>query len=329
MRYYRIEIGGEGGGSSTVYTSLVNGQTDPGALNVEFDIPVVAFGAPMGSTGALVRIWGVPLSDLSQSHDLNGRKISVFGGMQAGLPLANPQQAGLLTQGVVQQGFGNWLGVNMSLDLLITGAMGNSAAPKNLSLNWKKGDNLATALRSTLSAAFPDYQLQINISDKLVLGSDEPSYFESLPQLASWVYDTSIDIVGGTYAGTSIWFKNNTIIVSDATSQANPKQIEFQDLIGQVTWIGPQEISFSCVMRSDLEVNDFVKLPPGQIATTAASLSQFRNQLAFQGVFRISQIRHVGNFRQSDALAWISTYQAFLQNPQSSAQLTTAEQPVS
>ncbi len=90
-----------------------SGRAIPGALNIEWDIPVAPFATPMGA--AWVRVWGVSLAQISQSSDLNGMNIQVFGGMQKGLPLANPMQYGLLVQGQIFQAFGNWIDTNQTL----------------------------------------------------------------------------------------------------------------------------------------------------------------------------------------------------------------------
>ena len=153
MRYYKIVItdpssgnvitppGFDGllGGAS--YTSFVNGQSLPGAWNVELDIPVIGAATPQGSAGA--RIWGISRQEISQANDLNGKNISIFGGMQKGLPLANPAQSGLLVQGFIFQAFGNWIGTDMTLDFVINpgqatsstpGGLGTLPKPKNLVL---------------------------------------------------------------------------------------------------------------------------------------------------------------------------------------------------
>jgi hypothetical protein len=39
-------------------------------------------------------------------------------------------------------------------------------------------------------------------------------------------------------------------------------------------------------------------------------LSQFRNSSVFQGNFQVTQVRHVGNYRQPDASAWATTIDA-------------------
>src|SRR6202012_1802186 len=97
MRWYKIVLSG--------------GQTwdatgDPNALNVKLDIPVAAENAP--KAGAYVQIWGIPLSTLLNASQYNNQDISVYGGMQQGLPLANPNQQGLLCRGKILPALGNW-----------------------------------------------------------------------------------------------------------------------------------------------------------------------------------------------------------------------------
>lgn len=73
-----------------------------------------------GNAGAFVKVWGIPLSMISQAKNLAFKKIKVYGGFQRALPLANPKQAALLVQGYISQAFGNWQGTDMSLDLIVS-----------------------------------------------------------------------------------------------------------------------------------------------------------------------------------------------------------------
>src|SRR5690242_7071326 len=106
-------------GAGPTFISYANGQTIPGALNIELDMPVVAFDSPQGN--GMVRIWGVGLQMIGQASDLNGAKITLSAGRKPGLPLASKQaiQAGIIVQGSIYQAFGNWQGVNQTLDLLV------------------------------------------------------------------------------------------------------------------------------------------------------------------------------------------------------------------
>lgn len=299
------------------YGSLVNGQTLGGALNVELDIPVTALAEPMGDSGAYLRVWGVSLQEISQAQDLTNKLISVYGGMARGLPLATAAagQAGLLASGYVFQAFGNWIGTAMTLDIVIyagdgPNGLGDATSPRNIVLNWRAGTQLGAAIKSTLSTAFPTFKQSINVSQNLVLASDQVGYFQTASQFAKLVKSASQAIVGGTYPGVDIVLTQNTFNVYDGTTTRTPTQIRFQDLIGQPTWIASPQIQVTTTMRSDVHVGDYVKLPPSLATNTAQGLSQFRDKSAFQGTFQVTQVRHVGNYRQPDASAWATTIDA-------------------
>jgi hypothetical protein len=291
------------------YTSFVNGKTLPGALNVELDILLAPFGAPVG--GSFVRVWGIGLREIVQSNDLKGFLIGVYGGMQRGLPLANPNQAGLLTQGFIFQAFGNWVGLDQTLDLIILPGTGTADKPKNIIQNWKKGTKFKDAIQQTLSTAFPTFKSDIKISDDLVLAEDDIGYYQTVEQYAQYVKQMSFNIIGGDYNGVDIRLTKNTFFVYDATVEQKPLEIEFKDLIGQPTWIDAPIMQVKTVMRADISVGDFIKLPQGLATTTAAAQSSLLDlKTSFQGVFLVNQVRHVGNFRQPDAASWVTVIDA-------------------
>jgi hypothetical protein len=324
MRYYTIIISDpQSGKEFQRYSSFQNGQTLAGALDIEFDIPVVPFAAPMGVP--YVRVWGIPLAQISQSNNLVGKRIQVFGGMQKGLPLANPNQNGLLVQGFIQQALGNWVGNDMTLDMFIATA----ATPANLALNdsadsalddvvpnivlnWKANTPLAQAIEDTLTTAYPGFSVDIAISDDLVRAEDQWGFYSSLTEFSQWVKMTSLDIVGDNYAGVDITVRDKVFVVRDGTTETPPKLIAFQDLVGQPTWIDSPFINIKLVMRADLQVWDFIKLPEkGVLAvTTPQAVSQFRNLPTFKGVFFISRVRHVGHYRQPTAESWVTVVDA-------------------
>ena len=312
MRYYKIEIDG-----GPTYQSFDGNQNLPGALNVEFDIPVVDASTPIGL--ASVVIWGVGLEAISQASDLINKKIKVSGGMQRGLPLANPAQSGVLVQGYIFQAFGNREGVNQTLNLLIQAGDPPATAadrtkPKNLVLNWQKDTPLATALKNALQTAFSGFTIDMNISDRLKLGHDEPSFYENLEQISAYVRTVSRNIIKDTnYQGVRMYVREKTISVYDG-SQSNGEvvQIQYQDLIGQPTWIESPYIYYKTVMRADLRVGKDTKLPQTQTTNTASAASTFQNQkVAFQGNFQIATLRHLGNFRQPDASSWVTVVTAY------------------
>ncbi|TKI08339.1 hypothetical protein [Martelella alba] len=310
MRYYDIRITDGNGKQLQQFTSLLaNGNTNPAAQLVELDIPLYPMATPMGS--AFVKIWGVGIDMLSQASNFNGMNIQIFAGMAAGLPLADPSQSGLVLQGTIQQAFGNWQGVNQTLDMIVNPSGGTPASPKNIVINWKKGALLATAIKNTLATAFPDYSIEINISSSLVLSHDAPGFYATISQFAAYVKQVSQSIITTNYSGVDIIIRPGKFVVYDGTTAATPRQLKFTDLIGQPTWIENQVINLTCVMRADINVGDYIKLPPGAIATTqASSYSQYRQSSIFQGTFQVQRVRLVGNSRQPDGNAWVTVIDA-------------------
>jgi hypothetical protein len=331
MRYYSITIqdpktgqvvtppGFTGLLGGATYTSYINGQTLPGAWNVELDIPVIDAATSQGF--GLIRVWGISLQEIGQANNLNGKNIKIYGGMQKGLPLANPAQAGLLVSGTIFQAFGNWVGVDMTLDLVIMpgpagtasnpGGIGTLKAPKNIVLNWKAGTPLGQALQNALQTAYPGANVSVNINSSIVSPGDQIGYYPTLEQLAQYVRQASKDIVKtANYAGVSIVPLPNggfSAFDGSAAPSGTPKMIAFQDLIGQPTWLEAPNISIKTMMRADLSVGQQITLPPTLTINTQAAASSLVNQkAAFQGGFTIISLRHVGNFRQSTADAWVT-----------------------
>lgn len=305
------------------YTSFVNNTTLPGAWDVMLDIPTIGQATPAGE--ALLRVWGISLQEIAQANDLVGKNVAIYGGMQRGLPLAKPAQSGLLAQGFIFQAYGNWIDTEQTLDLVVmpgtspasgTGGTGTIDAPKNIVLNWKAGTTLASALQTTLQTAFPNYAATINIDSAIVRPNDEVGFFPTLQQLAQFAKQTSLDILKKkTYAGVTIlMMPNNTISVFDGSSApaaAAAKQIAFDDLIGQPTWIESPNIQIKTVMRADISVGDQIKMPPTITRDTQQAVSSLVNQrTSFQGTFTVINERHVGTYRQPSADAWVTVFEA-------------------
>jgi hypothetical protein len=108
------------------------------------------------------------------------------------------------------------------------------------------------------------------------------------------------------------------VLVNPAPGQV-VKPVNYQDLVGQPTWIEVNKIQFTCPMRSDIYINDLVKLPQSLAATAIiprASAGQpfgaARDKTTFEGNFQITSARHVGNFRSTDKDAWVTIFEAIL-----------------
>jgi hypothetical protein len=315
------------GGSTFTSTSngSVSGVNIPGALNIEFDISAFPFNTPKGT--AWIRVWGIGLGMIGQAADFNpnpfknrqGASISLSAGMQKGLPLTNPAQAGQILQGNVLQAFGNWQGVNQTLELIV----GPPVAQKgqDIMFHWPAGMPLATALSLTFQQGFSKYSTTSIVKiARIVQACDEHGHYESLFQFAGYIAERSMALgaatYGHNYSGVAITVTGNVIYAYDDMNPRQTIQLKFADLIGQPTWINPATVSFKTVMGSDIAIGDRVRFPSEIVAayalTTAAAAfpnAPSRSKSAFQGTFKVTDTRHVANFRQADADSWVTTFE--------------------
>ena len=308
------------GKSKTSFSSLrADGSVNPSALNLELDVPVIPFNTPQGK--GTLRVWGVPLLALSHAANLNGALFELRAGMSAGLPLANPGQAGLIVKGQVFQAFGNWQGINQTLDLVLF----PSAASEKLDIafQWNPGEPLSTALSATFAQAFPGFSASVAVSENLTTRTPERGHWTTLAQFAKYVNRVTRVIgqqsIGATYGGVFVTVQGTTVQAFDSVGTVRPvvTQLAFQDFIGQPTWIGPTTINYKNVMRADVAVGSYIRFPAGIISpyaiTTAAAAypnAPARSKLVFDGRFQVVEVHHFGNFRQADPDSWVTTFNA-------------------
>lgn len=331
MRYYDIKIFNSDGTIYREYSSLKNGVFNPGALMVEFDILRFGESTPQGESH--LTIWGISPQEMQQSQqNMSGKKIQLFAGMSKGLPLAKAQQSGLVIEGTIFQAFGNWQGTELRMDFIIFAGPVSSSdpsplAPLNLTLPWRVGQKLSIALAQCFMT-LGGYKPNINISNRLVLNHDWPMYCGSLTGLAKILKDFSLSTIRDSgYSGVEMAVVNgNEIRVTDndyanhpdQSSQKsavyrnnNPTQIEFSDLIGQPTWIRFGVVTLGCVMRADIRVGDVILMPKkSRPMIQASSYSQYRDESAFSGKFRVQSVRFIGNNRQRDGSSWVTIIEA-------------------
>ena len=314
-------------GSAYTFTSHPKGKLqppDPGALNLEIDLPVSMFHTPHG--GGTFRLHGVGLRMIGQSANLNGQNVVLSAGMGKGLPLAKPSQAGIIYQGQIYQCWGNWVGTEQTLDFTVFS--GDLTPSGGVSFTWAPGQSLSDSITASLAQAFPSYVPKVNVAD-LQVPWGLPIYdnAQSLMDFARMLHDVT-ELpgkmrFGDSYPGVGITTDGENIFVFDWTvpGSQNTVALAFEDLIGQPTWLGPFTISFQTVLRADIDVGDFVTFPTGifspyaQISAASANFAggiglPAQSKTAFQGKFVINEMHHYGNFRQSDASAWNTTFVA-------------------
>jgi len=315
MRYYAIGIwDNESAMNSGViaaksFSSLTAlGTTNTGALNIELDITMAPMDVPVG--GSSLVIWGISIDDIGTSSNLSGKFIKVWGGMEKGLPLANPKQNGLLLQGVIQQAFGNWQGTDQNITIVIMPSSGSSSKSPRLTLDLKKGQPLSNAITNSLTACFPLLKTpSINLVNPIVATEDNQFFDLSVTQFSKAIKNYSQKVnASPDYGGINLFWGQNAFEVSDYQNSSGQDLtlIEYVDLIGQPTWLSLVEVAVKCVMRADLIVGQWVKLEENIQKLSAKSYALYKKDLTFSGIYQITAMRHIGNFRQQDANSWVT-----------------------
>lgn len=341
MRYYKIVLtpnttSSITGASTTTkanksltFTSHPNGVSsapDMGALHVIMDMPITTFDQPNGA--AYIEIRGVDIHTVSQASNLQGYNVKVYCGMGSGYPLAKPGQSGLALIGTVYQAFGNWVGTDMSLNLLVqpfSEPITQESHPKFV-WHWQKGQTIQDAINKCITSAMPGYKCQFSISNNLVSDHDDVGFYSDFNSVAEVILNASRSInTASDYYGIQFFVSGQTFYFFDNSSSANPKKIEFTDLVGQPTWLGPvslPKIIFQTVMRTDIAMNDVVTMPlfnqPGSkslsgygtIAPSSQSIQTPKDRSLFQGNYQITSIRHIGDSRNPDGNVWVTVFEA-------------------
>jgi hypothetical protein len=297
------------------WSSFSNGVNDPGALNVEFDF--YSFQSAGNQGLSTITIHGIALADISQAQQYAGMLITVKAGFVTGLPLANPAQAGVILQGTIFQSWGNWVGTERNLNFLVNYSAYTYAQPGQFQLNCPAGTSLIAALTQTLNVAYPTLPIVNQSAGQYVFPQFVGGYYRTLTQLAKFVQSITTPIAA---PGLQIAIlPNQTILLSDTIGPPpqNPKAIAFNDLIGQPTWVDVNQMQFWTQMRGDIQVGNYVTMPPGLpnapgiVSTAGQSLpSSTKYVTSFQGQFVIQAVRQVGNFRDAAGASWASVFTA-------------------
>ena len=127
----------------------------PGALNVELDVISQPYAAFQGNIH--LKVWGVGLPELSQASNLAGYSVEVSAGMVAPYNLNVAAKAGTIVSGQVFQCYGNWEGVNQSLDLIIVNSGIQPDQDADIPFSWPSGTPITDAITASLEAAFHGY----------------------------------------------------------------------------------------------------------------------------------------------------------------------------
>jgi hypothetical protein len=321
------------------WTSVINGVNDPGALDIEIDIQIAPDGYLLSGW---VKIYGIPQSVIAQSSYFTNCQLSIYGGFTDGLPLANlevPHQ-GLLCNAQIYPCIGNWIGNELSITFFLTPSQGNPGgptAPKNIIHNMPKGTPLSSAVQQALSTAFPGVGINLNISPNLTLNYDDHGFYQGLEQYMNYVKALSHSILGTPQSTGYYGVRNDPskgpFYIYDGTVPQGAIPIQFEDLIGQPTWIDAGLIQIRTALRADIQPNYQIVLPNNILTTTTGGQSgstpvggittflpgspwlqyQPGDVLNFQGTFLVISVRHIGRFRNPNAESnWVTIINALL-----------------
>ena len=303
MRYYRIRVISPDGTVREEWNShRPNGLVNEGALRIEFTLPVTSMTESAGN--AELKVWGVPLSYFKQSYNLNGCSIYIEAGMAKGLPLANPNQKGLVLKGKIQATYPLREGTNAYLQMIIIAGSNILSDPRQLIVNWKKGQKLADILKETLK----EYQSDIQISDNLVCNFDHIGHYPTYESLSTQLEQyTKSFIKDANYQGVKITKQNGKLYVYDGTKPSNKTvTADFKDFIGQPQWINTAQVGMTMMLRGDILLGNDIKMPERLAAQYAfnSAIENEREKLNFKGTFNAVGITHVGDSRNPHPDAW-------------------------
>ena len=157
----------------------------------------------------------------------------------------------------------------------------------------------------------------VNVSSQLLINHTEIHSANDIGQLARYIQSLTKGLLNSSYPGVTIVYQGGSIFVFDGTQTTVPVQIQFNDLVGQPTWIFANQIQIRTVLRGDISVGSMISLPlgspslPGFVETTYPAFpSSIKYSTAFTGNFIVQAVRHVGNYRMPDGNAWISIFNA-------------------
>ena len=315
------------------WTTHPNGVYDPAYHNIHFDFLVMEYAFKAGSM--VLTIEGVGMHDLMQSANFSPTRtasnlfqswrLELYGGMAGdGLPLstaaAGQPAPRLLAVGEVQEAFGNWVGTDMSLSFLVV-PEGVQVAP--LLLTWTPGQPISAAIQVMLSQAFPGIPQKIQVSPTIVgPAHGVTEHHVTLHGMAHFLKEQTKGTNYGqaaNYPGISLYIQNGTLIATDLTQTDQMTTIELSEesFIGQPVWTGKDTLSMNLVMRADIQVGNYVKMPsefknlPGFVNTPAQPTNYNYNfKLLFSGKFKVTAVRHIGESRGQSGEDWMTVVEA-------------------
>jgi hypothetical protein len=143
--------------------------------------------------------------------------------------------------------------------------------------------------------------------------------YQSLEQYSGYINKLSQSILGtmdGKYPGIHMTSHSNTIDVWDGSQPVGNGDISYLELIGQPTWLNVNTISVKVVLRGGLYCGWYFTLPQtlvgfnGADAMLPMGAPDQRTHITLPGVYQITKVMHIGDFRNPDGASWSTNYEA-------------------
>lgn len=328
MRYYRLEITDKDGNTPSAADGTPIGPFDtkdtPGrGLHIEFDALIAGY--DVVNAGTLITIHGLPITMLNESVNLVGCHLSLYAGFTKGLPLETDLQGNIIS-GEIYNPYANWIGTHQTLNLIVNPepVLNDKGQAAGITLDGKAGEKIGDILRRGLTSAYPEFDIDIRISSRLVATEKGKGHYDNFSQLATVMKSQSFSFINSLqYTGVRCVMANRRIQIFDNSVEGVKEdgaiKIQPYDLIGQPTWISINTMSFKCPLRSDIHCGDIVELPQdiasstwGLLAVnTESSLSAYRDRVNFSGKFLVLSVRHIGEYLNPNSSdAWVTVFEA-------------------
>ena len=338
MRWYTIKFKDNRPGPVNprlplVYSSLdQNGNSNPGALEIRFDI-INAVGHLIGKSSHL-RIHNVPLEICQLALNYQGMDITIYAGFLSGptngFKLARQNQSGVIGFGRVQACIPNYMGTEMVMDFIIvptyTGGPEldvpvkySSTPSRPYNFSWGPNADFMEALKVTFNNL--GVKVTGGVDSRVLNSTGRPidKMNSSFYQLCNFINEKTRSIVNQplplekqNYDGVEMVFISpDTVFVSDNTGGRGTVELRVDEFIGQPSIMTPYGLQIQSIhpLRSDVLVAGYVQYPKitALVGTLPVAGTQNKPLTGSQKKLKVTQVRHIGGFRDSSAQGW-ATY---------------------
>lgn len=306
MRYYKLEFIDPKTNASpaslppiySTFESHPNNLYNPACPEISFDCLITQ--GNVAQNPFHITLHNVPKEMLGKARDFNSLNVNLYAGFKSGLPLANPDQAGLIVSGTVQGCFGNWAGTNLTMDFLVNPLQYSGSPYLNLSaqvysttaqpytFKWdpNAGNTFIQALTQFFSNNFgytcqgtldannewnlnqmPPFKIIFTTFDRFCKELQTVTQSQNAPNKEAPDNKANKSLVGNfqPYFGVllSMSMTSGTIYAWDGTAPATSElSLKVQEFIGQPTWISASGVIQSMhPMRSDIHVTQSIAYP--------------------------------------------------------------------